>query len=126
MTEPTPGASRPRLMAEEAIANIMDGVIPDGLPMEGAIEHFQKLQAFASSDDFGHLQGVSIEIFTQYLEDVRNLAAQEFQQQQLAAAAQQQGVEQGQQPAPPVQEGNPSLNENELLDETLPGARGLQ
>lgn len=129
LTEPTPGARRPKLMAEEAIATIMDGAIPDGLPMEGAMEHFQKLQAFSESDDFGHLKGAAVEIFSQYLEDVRNLAAQEFQQQQLAQSAQQQQqqtAEQGGQPAPPAQEGNPPLNENELLDESLPGAGGLQ
>lgn len=128
LREPTPGAMRPKLMAEEAISQILNSQIPDGEPAEGAQQHLATLQAFIRTNEFGHLQPDQIDLFEDYMTLVQQKVQEEQQQQVLLQAAGQFGGGQGSPGRPPesVQDpgGQPPVNENELLQEDLPGAGG--
>lgn len=127
---PTPASNQPRLFAEEALAAIFEGQPPQGVPAEGAAQHFQKLVEFFQSDNIGLLSEAGQAVFRQYLQQIAQLAAEEQRVAQLAAAAEQMGMAGGQgqpgRPAESIQEpgGFPPVQQNELLDESLPGARG--
>lgn len=127
-SEPFPGASSRRIMAEEALSMILANPpqIPEGEPAEGAVAHLQKLQEFIQSDQFGLLDTPEEQaIFKQYLADIQERAGQELQQQQLAEAAGQFGQGGGQPGAPqtnPADLSQGPLQEGELRDESLPGA----
>lgn len=131
ISPPTPGAQDPPISAEEAILQIMDGFIPKGTPMEGLAEHFEKLQTFLQSDEFGYIETSKVPIFRAYLEQVAQAMAQEQSQAALLKAAGQfgQGGQPGQPgPVPGPQQGggqaNPMVNPNEMLQEDLPGSGG--
>ena len=131
---PTPGAAEFPISVEDAIALIMDGVMPKGAPMEGAQEHFEKLQAFAQSDEFDYLDEnpAAIPVFKAYIEQVRQLWAKAQSQAALLQAAQQFQQAGGQGGALPGPQGAPQPNAqqmppvqaNELMNESLPGAGG--
>lgn len=132
LSPPTPESDEPRIMAEEAIGTAMNGRAPQGIPMEPAAEHLQKLIAFTQSEDFGLMPQVGVQLLTAWAEQVRARAIQEQQRQQLLAAAEQFG-QQGQQGVggrPPEQIGAPEggappvSSGGELIDEALPGAGG--
>ncbi len=129
LTPPSPEALLPPISAEEAILTIMDNTMPKGSPMEGLEEHFEKLQAFLSSDEFGYLGKEHIPLFKHYLETVAQAVAQEKAQAAMLQAAQQfqQGGQQGggmPGPVPGPQPGGgqatPMVQPGELMDETLP------
>lgn len=129
LSPPTPGAQEPPISAEDAILYIMDGILPNGSPMEGTAEHFQKLQTFMQSDEFGYLGPEHIPLFRAYLEQVAQRSAQEQAQAvMLKAAAQFQGGGGQAMPGPPAAPQGPQaaapLQGNELADESLPGAGG--
>ena len=87
---PSPQASKPGITAEEAIASIAEGMIPDGSPLEGAQEHLQKLIKFQQSDNFGWLNTPDkVNMFAFYLKSVIAQIKQEMEQAQLAQAASQ-------------------------------------
>jgi len=130
---PSPQDQKVRITAGEAIATIMRNSIPDGVPIEpgGALEHLQLLAEFAQSDNFGLLSQQQVDLFRDYMNSVRDLAAQQQQQQQMAAAVQQlqQTVGGGQQGRPAEgaignMENPPVSSAAELIDESLPGAGG--
>ena len=104
--------------------------------MEGTQAHFQRLQEFSQSDEFGYLGPMFLgwdatPIFRAYLQQVAELMAQEQAMMQLQQAAQQFG-EGMQRPGMPGPEGAaqpgaqmmPPVQGAELLDETLPSAGG--
>lgn len=129
LSPPTPGAMEPPINAEDAILLIMEGIMPKGTPMEGIQEHFQKLQTFMQSDEVGYLGPEHLPLFRAYLEQVAQTMAQEQAQATLLKAASQfQGGEQAGMPGPAPGPQAPSepamLQNNELADETLPGAGG--
>ena len=127
---PTPEAVLPGIIAEEAIAEIMGGKMPEGKPLEGTEKHFELLAEFSKSDEFTLLDAAHVSLFRAYFEQVAQNAAKERQNQALlAAAAQFQGAGQpagltgppaGPQPADQAAQ----LGPGELLDESLPGAGG--
>lgn len=130
---PTPDSMKPKILAEEAIDSIMSGGLPDGAPLEpgGYQEHYQKLAAFASSDQFGLLTGNQPEVLREYMRKILERVKLEQQQAQLAAAAQQfsqqsqQGAPTGRPPEQASTGGQQAPTQpNELVDETLPGAGG--
>lgn len=126
LTPPVPGADKPLMMAEEAISQIMDGQIPTGEPLEGAMAHFQKLQEFAQAEsqrEEPFLSPGQQQIFEVYYKEMAQKAQEELRQQQLMQAAQQFNV-QGQRGGAVDQGGNPQLQENELLAEDLPTSGG--
>ena len=144
LTPPSPEANLIKIFFEEAIAIIMRTQAPSGRPAEpgGAMEHLQKLIAFAQSDDFGRLDGMNdgislnedperpqTKLFLEWLQKVKNMAAQQQQQQLLMQSA--QGFNQmggGAGGRPPEQMTSPEApmvsGGNEMMDETLPTAGG--
>ena len=131
LSPPNPQAMQPKIFAEEAIAMMVDGQLPQGAPAEGAQEHLKKLEDFTNSDEFGFMPTEYVNsVFKGYYERVAQQAIQEQQVQQLMAAAQQFG-QRVQQPgktgpaAMPQQiGGQPMVQGGELADEALPGAGG--
>ena len=129
LREPSPGAMGPKIMAEEAISQILNSQIPVGEPAEGAQQHLATLQAFINTDDFGHLQPEQLVLFEQYVQIIQQKVQEEQQRAALLQAAGQVGGEQGNgagRPPEGVENPNqqPPLNANEILDESLPGAGG--
>lgn len=129
LTPPTPGAMDPPISAEDAILLVMEGIMPKGTPMEGTDEHFQKLQTFVQSDEFGYLGAEHLPLFRAYMEQVAQASAQEKAQAVMLKAAQQfQGGGQAGMPGPvPTPQGQPEptmMQGAELADESLPGAGG--
>lgn len=130
LSPPTPMAMYPAVFAEEAIAMLMDGQVPQGAPAEGAELHLQTLMEYTQSDEFGLFPPEAVPVFKGYLERVAMLMQQEQMMQQLMGAAQQFG-QRTQQPGksgpaamPQGQGGMPMLQGGELADESLPGAGG--
>ena len=131
LSPPSPTALQPKLFAEEAIAMMMEGQLPQGGPAEGAQEHFAKLEQFTQSDEFGFMPIEHVEtLLKPYMERIAQQMIQEQQMQQLMAAAQQFG-QRVQQPGktgpaagPQAPGGMPQVQGGELVDETLPGAGG--
>lgn len=124
--EPAPGAMKPRIFAEEAIAAIMRNEIPNGEPGEGAVMHLEKIQKHLEGDNMGLLTPPQVEILKVYLQEVAEKAALEQKQQALAQAAQNFGQPASGNGAAPGQDAtlDAPLQTNELMDETLPGAGG--
>jgi hypothetical protein len=137
----TPQADMPRILAEQAILQIMNTQMPFGLPAEagGVQEHIEKMTEFAKSDEFGHLQPGQLPIFKTYMQHLGVLAQQEQQQQQLqqnAAQFQQQrsaggnagkpggGAPPSIPPSGPPQQPPQISGPGELMNESLPGAGG--
>jgi hypothetical protein len=134
---PSPNALYPDILAEEAINEILMGKMPQGRPAEGAQMHYAKLLEFIKSDEFGHFglttDPAHMELFKKWLENVRNILISDQQKQKMLAAAQQFQATHGQQANPqggPVPGaggetgGQPPVQANELLDESLPFAGG--
>ena len=128
LREPSPGAMRPKLTAEEAISQILNSQIPDGEPVEGAQAHLQAIQAFVDSDELGNLNPDQVQILQGYMQVLQQKIQEEQQRQALIEAAGQQGGAQGAPGRPPngAEDPNqqPAVQGNELLDESLPGAGG--
>lgn len=128
---PTPQAAQPVISFEDVITIISNGTMPRGLPMEGAQAQLQKIQEFVNSDDMGYLPAGGGAMLRQYVENVlAPVLQQEMRQQAILQAAGQfggqfgaQGGGQGGVGVSEMAQGNPQVNENELIDETLPGAR---
>lgn len=134
VTPPKEEGDGPRILAEEAILEIMRNQMPIGQPLEsgGAQEHMQKLLDFAASDDFAHLPASQVNLFRQYLFQVREAIAAQNQKQAVlthAGAFAQNANQSGpgsppqtmpQLPGPPAPISGPA----ELQDERLPGAGG--
>lgn len=140
---PSPEADLPRIMAEDAISAILGGGIPNGVPSEGAANHLARINEIMAqparvegpdgklvpAERIALFRPEQVEVLRTYMEQTAERAAQEAQQQQRLDAAQQfsqqQGGGNGREPQPPDQGGSPTtVEQNELLDETLPGARG--
>ena len=131
LSPPTPGAMEPPISSEEAILAIMDGNLPAGAPMEGAEQHFQKLQEFSQSAEFGYLAPEHVPLFRAYLQRLAEALAQERSAAALAAASQQfgEGMRRPGLPGPegapqPGAQAMPPVQGAELLDESLPNAGG--
>ena len=124
LSEPSPDALLPPILAEEAVSQIMAGEMPAGTPMEGAQAHLDKLQEFMNTDNFGYLDTPGkVDMFRSYLSAV----SQRLKMEQMAKSAGQVGAQpQGPGglggPAPDMS--NPPVQGGELLDETLPTAGG--
>lgn len=138
VNKPSPDLMKPRITAEDAISAMMNSVVPDGIPAEGAQAHLQKLLDFSGltiggqglvdnpfdepHPNFGLIDPSQLEIFSGYTLQVAERAQQEAQQQALQQAAQQFQGPQAQQQAPDNSQA--PVQENELMDETLPTAGG--
>lgn len=84
------GTDKPPILAEEAISAILAGEVPDGIPLEGAQAHLEKLLAFQGSDAFGHLTSEQVPVFHHWMRQVGQAVMQERQMQ--AASQYQQAL----------------------------------
>jgi len=134
LNAPQPGPPTMQATAEEAVSLLLAGRMPNGTtPAEGPQVHRQKIQQFMQRPDFEDLDPFTQALFRVYISQLQQQAQQAQQQQQLMQAAQQfqQSAGGGGTPGPQGQGGapntgaggNPPLGPNELLDESLPGAR---
>jgi len=135
LTAPSPGANEPQILAQEAIRAILNGQMPEGQPLEGAMAHLQALQQFMQSNEFGLLKAAEghLKLFQIWLQKIQQLAMQEQQRAMMMQAVQQfqssmnpgmgqAGMAQG---APKTgASGNPPVSNNELFAESLPTSGG--
>ncbi len=127
---PTPGADQPRISANEAIATIFDHLMPDGVPAEPSAEdHLKQLQAFMQDEKFGFYDATQLELFRIWLVQIAQLAQQEQGNREIASLTagfqEKQNAQAGANGAPPPADtGAAPLQQNELSDESLPGAQG--
>jgi hypothetical protein len=130
LQEPTPGAGKQRLTANEAISIIFDHMMPDGVPAEpSAKDHLDQLQGFMQDDRFGLFDQSQLELFRIWLTQIAQLSISEQGQQEVAQLAEgfqkkQAAGANGEATPTPVDQAAPPVNANELTDETLPGAGG--
>jgi len=121
---PSPEAMLEPISWVDAVTKIINGEMPMGRPQEGAQAHLDSLMQFTQTDEFGHLNHPDqLALFGTYLQKVRERVKFE---KVAASAGQGGGGAGGGQPGPgqPPNLGPPQVNENELLDETLPTAGG--
>ncbi len=125
---PSPDALHAPIQAVDAITQIMNGQLPEGLPMEGAQAHMAVLELFRDTENlFGLLDSPDkVALFRTYMGKISQRLRLESQ---AKAAGQGAGGQQGQPGAPPgggpqPNLGPPPVQPNELTDETLPGAGG--
>jgi hypothetical protein len=128
LTPPSPTSNEPPIFYEEVIHSILLGNPPNGTPAEGAQVHLQKLMEFMQSDEIGYFQNpFQLKLFEAWMMKVKQLAIEEVKKQQLAQAMQSFSQTQGSpsgvsKPAPDMS--NPPVQNNEVIDETLPSAKG--
>lgn len=132
LVPPSATADQPKLMAEEALAAIISGQLPEGLPQEGPTVHLQRMSEIMESDPkvqflLADDQGAA-RLLALYTQKVKQMAAQEQRQQQMAQQADQfagAGPQQAQGGgAPPNATAQAPVEANELMDESLPTAGG--
>ena len=129
-----PGADAPKVTAEQAMGQMVQGILPQGSPAEGAQNHLNSLMAFQQDPRFAQLiqyDPAFQMIYQTYMGQVQVKVQQEQMQAQMAQQfAETVGGGQGQ-PGPAGQV-NPSAGgmatqqgKNQLNDESLPGAKGM-
>ena len=83
--QPPQGQLGRPILAQEAIAMLMAGDDPSGIPLEGAQRHLDALTEFVNADEFGMLPPARVEALKRWLVAVSQMASQE----RTIAAAQQ-------------------------------------
>jgi hypothetical protein len=127
ISEPTPATNAPRILAEEAIAALLMENAPFGEPLEGAQKHLEVLLEFKREpEQFAAMSPKATAMFQVYAEEVAQKAAEERKIALRAELAAQFGGgpagrngSQGPLAPPPPDEGNPPVQGDELLDESL-------
>lgn len=128
-----PDADAPRISAEQAMGQMVQGIIPQGVPAEGAQIHMQTLLTFQQDPRFAPLlqnDPAFGMIYQAYLQQVQVKVQQE---QQMAMMAQQFAQSQGGGGGQPGPQGSidqqagqmAPQGPNQLMDESLPGAKGM-
>lgn len=131
-----PQAGVVRITLDEALGMLVNGQMPMGQPAEGASA---QLEMLATYDERGDARLMMIQLdpgnsalLNAYVDQLKQLATQEMQQQAMMQAAQQfqsamgagQGGQGGQQGMPQNPQMTAPTEANELQDESLPGAGG--
>lgn len=130
INKPTPQSDVSKIRWEEALSQIMDELMPQGLPEEPIEEHLQALLDFQHDPKFGLLNPAMLAIYKNYINQLGQALQVEKQQQALHQATaqfqQQQGGDGGGQGggAPPDMSQAPISGPGELTDESMPGAGG--
>jgi hypothetical protein len=127
-----PNSDVPKITAQEAMGQMFQGILPTGMPAEGAQVHIQTLQAFQQDPRFmNELQNdPALQLIYQtYLQGVQILAQQEQIQAQMAQQFAQAMGGGGGQPGPEgsVQPGADQMTpqgQGQVMDESMPGAKG--
>ena len=128
-----PNANIPKLTAEQAMQQMMMGEIPQGLPAEGAQQHLQALEMLGQDPRFAQIVQSDPAfgmIFQTWVQKVQMAMMQE--QQQMMAAQQFAGAMGGGQgktgPEGAVTPGADQMvpqGPGQVMDESLPGAKGI-
>jgi hypothetical protein len=129
VSAPSPDANLPKLTAQDALSMILNGQMPNGLPVEGAQAHLELLEAMPEA---WMASGFAAELLAKWKQTVMVRAKQEAQQAQMMQAVQQfqqtmgqMGGSMGAQEAPNQgASGAPMVSNNELTTETLPSSGG--
>jgi len=131
---PPPNANVPKITAEDAMGQMAQGILPQGIPAEGPQQHLQTLQQFMQDPRYAqllHSEPAFQLIFQTYVQQVQQLAQQAQQQAMMAQQfAQMQNGGGGGQPGPEgsVMPGADQMNlgqgPGQVGDESLPGAKG--
>ena len=133
LVPPPPQQQKMLVTAQEAMSLVLLGRMPrNTAPREGYQAHLQAFAKMMGDPEF-QLQEPMIQTIAQvYVTNLQQEMAQQQQQQQMLQAAQQfqQSMGGGGTPGPVGTQsvntgisGNPPINQNELLNESLPGAR---
>jgi len=132
---PPPDANVPKLTAEDAMGQMAQGILPQGIPSEGAQQHLQTLQQFMRDPRYAMLlQGEPAFqlIFQTYVQQVQGLVQKQRQEAMMAQQfATAQGGGGGGQPGPEGQvdpqadQMNLGQGPGQVGDESLPGAKGM-
>jgi hypothetical protein len=128
LVEPAEGLAGPTISAEAAVAQISEGLMPDGWPAEGPMKHLEAIQEMQQNGDYriAMLTEGSKALFDAYLKRISQLAQREQAMMQMAQQAQQ--FAQGQGGAPNQAGGGDNaqqpVGQNELMDETMPSGGG--
>lgn len=127
-------AAQPKVTAEDAMGQITQGILPEGVPSEGAQMHAQLLMQIANDSRFQSLlneePAIGI-IFRSYLEQVQQQAmkdqAMAQMAQQFAGAFGGGGGTGGPEGSvtPGADQMNLAQGPNQVGDESLPGAKGM-
>lgn len=127
------GADIPKITAEQAMGQMVQGVLPQGKPAEGAQPHLQALLMFQQDPRFAPLLQFDPNFGTIYQAYVQQVQQQIMAEQQQAMMAQQfadalgggggQGGPPGQ--VEPGADQMQPQGKNQLMDESLPGAKGM-
>ncbi|MGL4282569.1 MAG: portal protein, partial [Eubacterium aggregans] len=125
-------ANIPKITAQDAMGQMVQGILPQGMPAEGAQQHLQTLSMFQQDPRYNELVMTDPSfqaIFQTYTSQVQQLAMQEQQQAQLAQQfAQSMGGGGG--TGGPEGHVDPMAGEmsmqgpGQVNDESLPGAKG--
>ncbi len=134
LQEPSPDASSPPILAQEALSQIMAGRMPQGPPAEGDFTaHQQALEAILQEvDERGESRLAILTLEEQqrlglYIQGLQQRALEAQRQAQLLAAAQTFAAEQQQRSDNPSKpQGQPSkpamVERNDTADESLPSS----
>lgn len=126
-----------KISTEDALMSIMNGMYPYGSPMEPMEEHLQKIQEFAKDpENLDKFTPQQVTMLAQYsanrIQEYHRMLEQQMMMQNAASMQQQVGGQgtpgpagQGAPPNTGVG-GNPPVQGQEMLDESLPGAGGGQ
>jgi len=130
LTSPKDPEGRLSITAQEAINVLLNGRMPQRTtPAEGPQQHIQQILAFMQQPEAEEIDKFVQALVQVYITNVQSQAQEEAQRQQLLQQAQQfqQSLGGGGTPGPQAQgevpnssvSGNPQVQQNELLDETL-------
>lgn len=127
-----PSANVPKLTAQDAMGQMVAGILPQGLPAEGAQMHLQSLLQFQQDPRYQELIATDAAfrlIFSTYLQQVQALVMQE-QMQAMAAQQFAQALGGGGGTGGPQGSVDPGADQmsmqgpGQVNDESLPGAKG--
>lgn len=120
--KPTPQADMQQITAEDAMVSIIDGKMPGGMPVNGWVDHLQRMLGYQQDPAFAGMSDANLEIYNVYIQQVAAQAQRE--QQGLAAVESARQFQQGQN-QPGGEGGNPpnmsnqQVSPNEHLNEDL-------
>jgi len=129
---PTPQSAMPKITAEQAIGDLLNGVIPEQLPSEGPQMHLHRLQQLLPQlQREGAVDAAFQLLYQTYVQKVQALVAQSHQM--ARAAGQFSSMLSGQGGGQPSNNGSGEGGggemmpqpQGQLMDESLPGAKGM-
>lgn len=130
-----PDANVPKITAADAMGQMAQGILPQGIPSEGPQQHLQTLQQFMRDPRYAallHSEPAFQLIFQTYVQQVQGLVQKQQQEAMMAQQfAQMQGGGAGGQPGPPgavdpqADQMNLGQGPGQVGDESLPGAKGM-